>query len=550
LKDNDIQKPGRAQVLTLGNTMHEKFSRPMGTKEWSLEAIEPPWGDRRSIYQHVRAHIVDGQDGLAEGGDTLPDDVVRFGDNSVRWASGGLDGVFGHHGAGENASDAAGTAFEQLKAALAEPTQQNFDDLYETLTNASAINIADPLLERVVKDGTIDANRFRSLSVWLAMKAADREPVKLALAFLGLLHGRDDYDVILSLARHEEFTLYASVVVTNREENPDATLWQIAKHVDGWGRIQTVERLAGTDDPDIRGWLLREGYKNSVMYEYLAYTCATEGDLHSALCANEIDDALLKGAGDIIQTLIIGQDGPAAGIDDYDEASETTRLYLRHIDGRATTLDHFLALKNIEGYLADDATDWEDKQSMLSIAQRLTGDDKWRETVLEGLESGERLTFYPATEAARHLDIDTWDAYYRRTERGEDHWWELMQTDDPERAARVIELAESMIPLEEVAKGPSDGLGLGPEYTHHNALDYILQDLGRFPGMGWNLVQAGLRSPTIRNRNMAVRALDGWTQENWPDGAREAIQNARNNEPDSNLSESLEKLLNGQPLGF
>jgi hypothetical protein len=107
-----------------------------------------------------------------------------------------------------------------------------------------------------------------------------------------------------------------------------------------------------------------------------------------------------------------------------------------------------------------------------------------------------------------------------------------------------------VIPLEEVAKGPSDGLGLGPEYTHHNALDYILQDLGRFPGMGWNLVQAGLRSPTIRNRNMAVRALDGWTQENWPDGAREAIQNARNNEPDSNLSESLEKLLNGQPLGF
>jgi hypothetical protein len=530
--------------------MPEKFSHLTGTTEWSPEAIEPPWGDRQSIYEHIKAHIVDGQDGLVEGGDTLPDDAVRFGDNSMRWASGGLDGVFGHHGAGESVSDAAGTAFGQLKAALAEPTQQNLNSLYETLTKARAIEIADPLLERVVNDGTIDANRFREFSVWLATKAADREPVKFALAFLGLLRGRDDYDVILSLARHEEFTLYASVAVTNREESPDATLWQIAKHVDGWGRIQTVERLASTDDPDIREWLLREGYKNSIMNEYLAYTCATEGDLHGALCAPEIDGALLNGAGDIIQALITGQDGPAAGIDDYDKASEATGLYLQHIDGRATTLDHFLVLKSIEGYLADDSTDWEDKQSMLCIAQRLTRDDKWREVALENLGSDDRMTFYSATEAARYLDIDPWDEYYRRTERGEDHWWNLMQTDDAERAARVFELAESMIPLEEVATGPSDSPGLGPGYTYHSALDYILQDLGRFPGMGWNLVQAGLQSPTIRNRNMALRALDGWTQENWPDGAREAIQNARNIEPDSDLRESLEKLLNGQPLGF
>ena len=545
-----MKKPGRALVLILGIAMLGIFSRFMGTAEWSLEAIEPPWGDRQSIYEHIKAHIVDGQDGLAEGGDTLPDDAILFDDNSARWVSGGLDGAFGHHGGGESASDAAGTAFRQLKAALAKPTQKNFNRLYETLTKASAIDIVDPLLERVVNDSTIDANRFRDFSIWLATKAADREPVKFALAFLGLLQGRDDYDVILSLARHEEFTLYASVAITNRQENPDRTLWQIAKHVDGWGRIQTVERLASTDDPDIRGWLLREGYKNSIMYEYLAYTCATVGDLHGALSAPEIDDALLNGAGDIIQTLITGQGGPAEGIDDYDKASETTGLYLQHIDGKATTLDQFLVLKRIQEYLAEDSTDWEDKQSMLSIAQRLTGDDKWREMALENLGSDDRITFYSATEAARYLDIDTWDEYFKRTERGEDHWWNLMQTDDQERAARVIELAESMIPLEEVATGPSDSLGLGPEYKYHSALDFILQDLGRFPGMGWSLVQAGLQSPTIRNRNMAMRALDGWTQENWPDGAREAIQNARDNEPDSDVRESLEKLLNGQPLGF
>lgn len=520
------------------------LSRFMGAKEWSLESIEPPWGDRQSIYEHIKTHIVDGQDGLVEGGDTLPDDAAIFDDNSVRWASGALDGAFGHLGGGSKPSHEAGRAYKQLKASLAKPTQQNFFSLYETLTKASAIDLVDPLLELVVNDRTIDANRFFDVSIWLATKAADREPVKFALAFLGLLQGRDDYDVILSLARHEEFTLYVWVAVTNREKNPASILWKIAKHVDGWGRIQTVERLATTDDPDIREWLLREGYKNSIMYEYLAYTCATVGDLHRALSAPEIDDELLNGAGDIIQSLIAGQGGPAEGIDDYDKASETTGLYLQHIDGRATTLNHFLVLKRIEQYLAEDSTDWEDKQSVLSIAQRITGDDKWREKALENLGSDDRRKFYCATEAARYLDIDTWGEYLKRTERGEDYWWNLMQTDDRERAARVIELAETMIPLDKVATGPSDSLGLGPEFKDHNALDHILQDLGRFPNLGWTLVQAGLQSPTVRNRNFATRALHGWTHANWPDGAFEVLQNARDNEPDSDLRESLEKLLN------
>jgi hypothetical protein len=42
------------------------------------------------------------------------------------------------------------------------------------------------------------------------------------------------------------------------------------------------------------------------------------------------------------------------------------------------------------------------------------------------------------------------------------------------------------------------------------ALDFILQDLRRFPGKGRPLIRAGLQSPVVRNRNMTVRALAAW----------------------------------------
>ena len=46
---------------------------------------------------------------------------------------------------------------------------------------------------------------------------------------------------------------------------------------------ELVERLADTQAHDIKRWLVREGYRNTIMYEYLAYTCATAGALAEEL---------------------------------------------------------------------------------------------------------------------------------------------------------------------------------------------------------------------------------------------------------------------------
>jgi hypothetical protein len=93
--------------------------------------------------------------------------------------------------------------------------------------------------------------------------------------------------------------------------SPGQSLWTLAKNVDGWGRIHVVERLAQTENPHIKDWLLREGFRNSVMYEYLAYTCATAGGLVAALSQGTVDRELLTSTGELLDALIA--EGPAYG---------------------------------------------------------------------------------------------------------------------------------------------------------------------------------------------------------------------------------------------
>src|SRR5262249_22226983 len=144
-------------------------------------------------------------------------------------------------------------------------------------------------------------------------ESPDREPVKFGIAILGLFREPRDRDLFETLGRHDEFTLFCAVALANLSDDPDEALWTLARNVSGWGRIHTVERLARTENPAVKNWLLREGYRNSVMYEYLAATCARTGGLLLALSEDHVDRELLTGAGEIIQALIAG--GPAEGID-------------------------------------------------------------------------------------------------------------------------------------------------------------------------------------------------------------------------------------------
>jgi hypothetical protein len=297
------------------------FARSRRGSAWDVGKLPAPWGDRHSIYAHVRSHLPPSGAGLTAGGEELPDEDRFSPDGAIRWAPGARDGVLGHHVGATDQGLAATEIVDAICDATRLPSAHALKRAYEFLSDEKALAVVDPVLEAVLARKDLDLERLRSFARWVVTGAPDRTAVKIGLALLGIFRGEADRDLFLTLGRHDEFTLFSAVALQNSLAAPDLALFELAKSVDGWGRIQTVERLKTTMDPGVKRWMLREGYKNSVMHEYLAHLCATVGGLRNELEASEVDDALLAGAGDILRALVAGQSGPAEGIDDYPDGA-------------------------------------------------------------------------------------------------------------------------------------------------------------------------------------------------------------------------------------
>jgi hypothetical protein len=235
-----------------------------------------------------------------------------------------------------------------------------------------------------------------------------------------------------------------------------------------------VERLADTDRAEIKDWILRDGFRNSIMDEYLAYTAATTADLAGALAGDGVDHELLAAAGDILSALIAG--GPAEDIDDYLDGAHTTRLYMDHMTTRAHTLDDLLHVGDIAGFLDQD-TDWDARELRGWTAQLRAGlradcaaiieQPRWRDLVAVDLYSDDDGAFYRADRAAPLLGIPTLPAHLARLRRDpldDACWYHVMELGDADNIDELLDLAGRLLPIRKLGTGPSDDLGFGPSY--------------------------------------------------------------------------------------
>jgi hypothetical protein len=519
-----------------------------------VKGEELPWHNLPSIFEHIRLNI-DSEGKLTEAGNTLLDEERRYKDEKIRWVPGAMDGVFGHHGGGSLEKQAKEVA-ELVKSISKKNALSQKARLYDILLKDNLIDFVDPALDQIVASNVSIDPYLHDYARWLAFESPDRGPVKFGIALLGLIRDKNDIDKIVMLGKHEEFTLFSVVAITNTLENPETTLWELAKYVDGWGRIHIVERLAETQNPKIKKWLIREGYKNNIMYEYLAYTCAVAGDLKGELSKSEIDDDLLNASGDIIEALLNG--GPAEDIDDYEDGAEMIRLYVKYIYNRAEKLDHFLTLNSIKRFLKNEEANWDKrrekgwtqnlKSDLLIDLDKILSQPKWRQLVLEKQNSIDNSEFWQVDRAASVLGIDLWDTHWKRLNNSladSGRWYNVMKNSNEERIDQIIAFAIDKIPLDKIATGPADEFGVGNKYNQHSCLDYILQDLDKYPGKGFELIKAGLRSPVTRNRNMAIKTLSAWGVKNWPEGTRELLEQAEKEEPNEGTKKNIIKLLDG-----
>lgn len=516
-------------------------------RSWSLKELAPTWSGQ-SLYAYIEA----------EGESAELPDKTNKDENKIGWIAGALDGVTSHHLFDPETSGSAELKKELLNALesfLRRASPENLAALYAVAQREPLLPEADDL-EQTIKAKLLRRykSRLADTGRYLATKADERENVKLGIMLLALSGDPSDQPALELLATHDEFTLYAAGAVTQLVSNPEQTLWGIAKRVHGWGRVQVVERFVGTQNRDIQAWMLREGFRNNVMDEYLAGLCAKTGRLHEALKPEQIDTELLDGAAGILKALVYG--GPADSLDDYPQAPQAVSEYLRHIAATPDLgLDHLLCVATLWHFLSDDdgwdhriSKGWNDE---LRVRLRSQCDEQmkrpeWRAKVDRGLLSEDNRVFYQADAAAQQLGINTWDVHFAKVRAAplkSSSWYRLLQQTSDSQIEEVLHFADKVFPLEQIATGPSDSLGFGEKYEAHRALDWLLQDLKKFPERGWNFIKAGLQSPVTRNRNMALNALLAWSRTAWPADAEWLLGTAYQAEPNKDLRERLKSAL-------
>jgi hypothetical protein len=533
------------------------FGSEGGKKPDEIPAM--PWDQHPSIFEFVSSHIAEDKPGMTQEGEALPDEEpVRKGSH-FRWAAGARDGVTTHHESKSENEEKARKIVELVATYAAQPTATNKAAVYSHIVDQQIVTMIDPVIQALVNEEGIDQNRLYELARSFVTESPDREPIKFGIAILGLFQHHADQELFQTLGRHDEFTLFCAVALANAGENSEESLWNLARNVYGWGRIHVVERLANTANPAIKDWLLREGFRNSVMYEYLAGICATAGGLLAALSEPHVDREILTSASQILQALISG--GPVEGIDGYEDAPPVLELFLDQMAARAETIGDFLYVDAIKGYLDREDSRWgarseqawsnERREKLREICNSILRRSEWIDRIRAALGSVDDTEFFHADQAAKAIGIDTWEIHWQRLQHkpaDPGRWYDVMLLCNEDRIGRVIAFAERNIDLGSIATGAAHELGLGREFEKYSCLGFVLQELNRFPGRGAKLIDAGLRSPVVRNRSMAAAALAAWSGEGLPSELKNSLERAAEYEPDEGVRDRMQRVLRGEPL--
>jgi len=290
------------------------------------------------IYDIVRA-----------GGVELPDEP----EGTVRWAAGAMDGVLLMHTAMTTPVDEADAVLAAIVAYVDDA--ETWDSMYGLLRETRALPVLDHVTKRI-PEAALPRGPIRELGLRLATTSADREPVKYGLALLGLAGDESDVEVVRLLAGHDEFTLPALVALARLVEDVEPVWWELARQVRGWGRIHLVHRLARSTRPEIRRWILVEGYRNDVMDEYLALIAAEAGGLADEL-AGDPDDELLDSACGVIGTLLDGS-GPAGDIHDYADGVRAVTNLLAQLEKRPSNPARLAVVGELRDFLSEGPEAW------------------------------------------------------------------------------------------------------------------------------------------------------------------------------------------------
>ena len=243
------------------------------------------------------------------------------------------------------------------------------------------------------------------------------------------------------------------------------------------------------------------------MSDYLAYTCAINGELDLALHEETISKELYEGAGQIILGLLSGIAHPDIG--DYPYAGTVLARFVYHAQMHCETIDDFYPLMKISEFLDDVEANEEEQNlafngyhSIHSIREALTPIIKnpvWSKLAVKDLKDNYN---FRALEIAHFYDIDVMEQLFfwlGKFPVDEELYSAIMDTNYRQHIERLCTFAEAHLSLSSLSDNEQD------------CLQYIVQGLDEHEGVGQVLIQAALESNNGSLQYQALRVLSEWS---------------------------------------
>ncbi|AXT49649.1 hypothetical protein D1818_01990 [Aquimarina sp. BL5] len=387
----------------------------------------------------------------------------------------------------------------------------------------------------------------------LATKTDNKNSVKFGIAILIICEKKKPVEDLKILGLHEEFTVLSSLAISYLSDNVISDLWELAKKVDGYGKINLVEYMAKMDMSDeIRDWLVYEGYKNNMLYEHSAYTCIINGRLSEKLSKSSIDNELFISAGKLIPVVM------------YEEPEEQLnpvsllKDYLKHSKEQQLKISDFNFINTIKSYFEDllseiqdvNIQNWEENDlsnCLIDIDEILISKD-WNFDIQKAFKSSDKEEYNSAVEAAKKMRINILDILWDKLIShpfDSVTWSNIIANANPEDATRIIEQAIKHLPLEEISTGPKNCSIPDTKliYEKHLSLQYLITFLENYPKEGHEIIIAGLRNPMSENRYRTIETLEKWTSSNWTQEIENELLKLKKIEPNSYVKKNLKKLI-------
>ena len=228
----------------------------------------------------------------------------------------------------------------------AEITQKDIEEINTVITFANtgdydqADSVLEKLCERIRVVNFIDElqdcilarkdeieDKFYIYSLHLMTQSANIECVKAGMMIQELFGQSEEVKgMVRTLGLSDEFTLY-SVFIMRNWENGNTEIMNIAKSVNGWGKVHAVHYIE-PETEEIKYWLLTGAVSNDVMPAYSGWDCYKKADVEAIIKKDGLTYEELEGVLSIVDAML--DEGPVLGISNVENPKEILLAVLNH----------------------------------------------------------------------------------------------------------------------------------------------------------------------------------------------------------------------------